>query len=70
MRYAIARFNQHQRDLAYRIYVTDCLRMNLECVVQIGGGSVKLTRFADLFDQSPKDERTAEEIIDCIRSKL
>jgi hypothetical protein len=70
MRYAIARFNQHQRDLAYRIYVTDCLRMNLECVAQIGGGSVQLTRYADLIDPSPKDERTAEEIIDCIRSKL
>lgn len=27
MRYAVARYNQSQRDMVYRIYVTDCLRM-------------------------------------------
>lgn len=62
MRYAAARFNQHQRDLAYRIYVTDCLRIISENTAKIGGGSYITAKFEDIINQKPVDNRTGEEI--------
>ena len=70
MRYAIARYNDHQRELAYRIYVTDCLRIQLECVAQMGGQKLEVDRFADLYYPKPVDNRTADDIIDGIRKKM
>ena len=70
MRYAIARYQSQQRDLAYRIYVTDCLRMSLECTAKMSGHELRLDRFADLYYPKPVDNRTAEDIIDGIRNKL
>ena len=70
MRYATARFNQHQRDLAYRIYVTDCLRIHLECIAQMGGQKLEVDRFADVYYPKPVDNRTADDIIEGIRNKL
>ncbi len=71
MRYAIARYQSQQRDLAYRIFVTDCLRMELECTAHLSGVEVRVERFADLLFQSrPTDNRTADEIINGIRKKL
>lgn len=58
MRYVIARFNQYQREQAYRIYVTDSLKI-------IGGLNI---RYADMF--APEETRTAEEIIDGVSNKL
>ena len=62
MRYATARFNQHQRDLAYRIYVTDCLRMVTENTAKMSGGSYISAKFADIINPKPVDNRTGEEI--------
>ena len=62
MRYAIARFNQHQRDLAYRIYVTDCLRIISENTAKMGGGSYITAKFPDIINPKPVDNRTGEEI--------
>jgi hypothetical protein len=58
MRYVEARYNLYNRDLAYRIYVTDALKV-------LGGLNI---RFADLF--KPEETRTAGEIIGGIRDKL
>lgn len=58
MRYVKARYAQYQRDEVYRIYVTDSLKI-------IG----KLNeRYADVF--KPVDPRTADEVIEGVRSKL
>lgn len=62
MRYAMARFNQHQRDLAYRIYVTDCLRIISENTAKMGGGSYIVAKFADIINLKPAGNRTGEEI--------
>lgn len=78
MRYATARFNQHQRDLAYRIYVTDCLRITTENtaktvhVLMDGKAEVHVMgiRFADVLENKPVDNRTADDIIEGIRNKL
>jgi hypothetical protein len=58
MRYVIARYNQYQRDWAYRIYVTDGLK-------HLAGLNI---RYADVF--KPEETRTADEIIGGIKDKL
>ena len=78
MRYATARFNQHQRDLAYRIYVTDCLRIASEntakSVLALTRGKAEVhvmgIKFADVLENKPVDNRTADDIIEGIRNKL
>ena len=65
MRYAMARFNHHQRDLAYRIYVTDCLRIISENTAKTRdcwGGSYINAKFTDIINPKPVDNRTGEVI--------
>ena len=62
MRYAIARYQSQQRDLAYRIYVTDCLRIISENTAKICGGSYITANFADIINPKPVDNRTGDEI--------
>ena len=62
MRYATARFNQHRRDLAYRIYVTDCLRMATENTAKMSQGSYTTVRFYDFINPKPVDNRSGNEI--------
>ena len=62
MRYAIARYQSQQRDSAYRIYVTDCLRIASENTAKMVGGSYITAKFADIINPKPVDNRTGEEI--------
>ena len=62
MRYAIARYQSQQRDLAYRIYVTDCLRMISENAASGGGRSYMAAKFEDVVNPKPVDNRTGEEL--------
>ena len=62
MRYAMARYQSQQRDLAYRIYVSDCLRIISENTAKMGGGSYITAKFADIINPKPVDGRTGEEI--------
>ena len=62
MRYAMARFNQHQRDLAYRIYIGDCLRIIGENTAKMGSGYYIIDKLADIINPNPVDDRTGEEI--------
>lgn len=54
MRYAVARYNQEQREMAYRIYVTDTLQL-------LGEGKYRVDRFADKLVTA--EDRSAEDII-------
>ena len=62
MRYAIARYQSQQRDLAYRIYVSNCLRIISENTAKMGGGSYVTADFTDIINPKPVDNRTGEEI--------
>ena len=62
MRYAMARYKSQQRDLAYRIYVTDCLRIISENTAKLVCGSYITAKFADIINPTPVDDRTGEEI--------
>ena len=62
MRYAFARYKTYQRDVAYRIYVTDCLRMISENTANISKGIYPQKRYADFLKTPIVDKRTGEEI--------
>lgn len=62
MRYAMARYQSQQRDLAYRIYVADCLRIISENTAKMGGGSYITAKLSDIINPKPADNRTGEEI--------
>ena len=70
MRYAIARYNENQRELAYRIYVTDCLRITARYTAALCHSDLDFDRFADRLYPQPVDNRTTDDIIDGIRKKL
>ena len=70
MRYVMARYEKEQRELTYRIYVTDALRNISENTAKYGGGGYMKVRFADIITPKPEDDRTSEEIISHIRDKL
>jgi hypothetical protein len=59
MRYVAARYKEESRDLAYRIYISDCL-MHLSGATQ---------RLADVL-YPVKETRTADEIISGIKKKI
>ena len=64
LRYVVSKYKEQQKEMAYRIYVTECLRMITENTAKQGGGSYINKPFADVIgNNKPKDERTADEII-------
>ena len=62
MRYAMARYQSQQRHLAYRIYVSECLRIIGENTAKVGGGSYMTAKFEEIISQKPDDNRTGEEL--------
>lgn len=75
LRYVMARLSQQERDMAYRIYLTDCLRFigqsAAESAKMAGGEGKYITaRFADFLHPKPEETRTGEEIIADILRKL
>lgn len=60
----------HRSDLAYRVYVTDTLRVISENTARLGGGSYMRMRYADMLSPEKEDTRDAGEIIAGIREKL
>lgn len=78
MRYAIARYQSQQRDLAYRIYVTECLRITTEntakTVAILSRGEMEASymplEFNDILSKQPKEEKTEQQIIDEMQSEF
>ena len=66
MRYVVSKYKEQQKEMAYRVYVTECLRVMTENTAKQSesGGSYLNKPFADVIgNNNPKDERTADEII-------
>lgn len=53
---------EQQKDAAYRIYVTDALRIVAENTAQYVGGNYIKARYADMIEPKKQDSRTCEEI--------
>lgn len=67
MRYVLAQYRREQEDKAYRIYVTDTLRLISENTASSVGGKYITARFADVI-APPKEEENmnCREIVDDI----
>ena len=69
MRYVTTRYQSQQRDLIYRIYVTNCLRIMTENTAKQFGGNYVTAEYEDLINPKKKDNRTGDEIAaDVIRN--
>ena len=51
------------QEKAYKIYVTDSLRIIGENTAKFAGGGYLKSRWADVVDSRPKEARTGEEIV-------
>lgn len=74
MRYLILRRQEDLRELGYRIYVTDAMRMISESAAKIGGGPWVGKRWAETLGSQNKrvlahDTRSPQEIVADIAEK-
>ena len=58
----MARLNEKSRNDAYRIYVTDALRIVAENTARYAGGNYIKARYADIIEPKKQDNRTCKEI--------
>lgn len=58
----MARLNEKARNDAYRIYVTDALRIVSENTARYASGDYIKARYADMIEPKKQDNRTCEEI--------
>lgn len=58
----MARLNEKARNDAYRIYVTDALRIVAENMAKFASGNYIKARYADIIEPKKQDNRTCEEI--------
>ena len=75
--HCISTFHQKQREMMYRVYVTDALKDLIEVQVARGGGNIKYRRFYDFIKEKPEKEQaeeqpeeTAEDIIARIKNNM
>lgn len=69
MRYCLARYKADQKSEAYRIYVTDALRVMTENTATFEGSSYIKKRYIDIIDPKPEDNRTGAEIVADVAQK-
>lgn len=66
----ISYFNNRQRELAYKYYVSDSLRLITENTAKMSQGSYLKIRYADLIEPRKEETRTANEVINDLKDKL
>ena len=66
----IAFFQKEQREKAFKIYVSDALRILTENTAKQVGGSYLTARYVDLIEPKKEEIRTANEIIVDLKEKL
>ena len=59
-----------QQEKAYRVYVTDVLKILAESTAKYSGGSYMKIRYYDLIQPKPEESRTPEEIIGNMKEKI
>ena len=66
----IAYFQKEQKEKAFKIYITDALRILTENTAKQSGGSYLTARYADLIEPKKEETRTGNEIIVDLKEKL
>ena len=59
----MARLNERVKTEAYRIYVTDALRVVAENTARFASGNYIKARYADMIEPKKQDNRTGDEIV-------
>ena len=62
----MSKANQQAKDTAYRVYVTDCLKLIAENTANISRGQYMKSRYYDIIYQAKVDTRTGDEIVEDI----
>ena len=70
MRYVTAKARQESKNRAYRIYVTDGIKIITENTARYFGGRHFEARFIDVIEPPPEETRTSDEIVENIREKI
>lgn len=72
IQHCVASLTNKSKERAYRIYVTDALKVIADNTAHIRGGGTTITaRFADIITpKKPEEERTEEDIINGLKDKL
>ena len=67
----ISFFHKKQKDDAYKIYITDTLKLILENTAHaINGGQYIQVRYADVVEPQKEETRTADDVINHVKEKL
>ena len=67
--HCISAFCKEQEEKAFKIYVTDALKILTENTAKAGGGNMLTQRYIDIINHKV-ETRTADEIVENIRNKL
>lgn len=70
MRYVKARFHDHEELMAYRIYISDCMKAVVDNIESFGGHGITMRYFEVINNPDEKEERTADEIKEDLKSKM
>ena len=62
----MSKVNQQAKDTAYRVYVTDCLKLIAENTANISRGQYMKSRYYDIIHPAKADTRTGDEIVEDI----
>lgn len=68
--HCISALSQFNKEKSYQLYITECLRMITENTARFGGGSYMQLKYSELIEPKPQDNRTADEIIQGIKTKV
>ena len=58
----MSRYKREQEEKAYRVYVTDALRLTVENTAKYVGGAYIKARYIEIIEPKKQDNRTCEEI--------
>ena len=62
----MSKVSQQAKDTAYRVYVTDCLKLIAENTANISRGQYMKVGYYDIIHQTKVDTRTGDEIVEDI----
>ena len=62
----MSKVKQQAKDTAYRVYVTDCLKLIAENTANISRGQYMKLRYYDIIHPAKVDTRTGDEIVEDI----
>ena len=62
----MSKVNQQAKDTAYRVYVTDCMKLISENTANISHGQYMKARYYDIIRPAKADIRTGDEIVEDI----